>query len=368
MHVVLCAAMDQRTLFARPPINGEMSPRDPTLHLSAGATPQPARLKRGAWRGLATLHTGESSERVVLSGQAPDGTPEAVELLFLPGCENRRLPGPPDPLEPDRLVWSRSMGALGADVWVRLQDAHVVVIGVGRTGSLLCDALASSGVDRLTLIDPDVVEPHNVGEGALYTQANISTAKPIALAGALSRRGSRSKVRAACSDVDSWSSVAAVADADIVVACVDNEEARRTAGSLSALFHRPLVDIGTGVLAGERGPEIGFDVRLIVPGDGCALCWAALAQRASGGRRLGSLRSLNTVAVGVALRLIEDLYSGAVHRSQHVHGTWVRGSMQTTQRARIGAGLGGCFCALGGRGGRGLIDAGQIARRGRAGR
>ena len=352
--VAIPVALDRQTLLARP--TGGVP--GPTIEVAAGPTPQPFRMAPGAWRAGAVLHAVEGAERVVLSAQAPDGTPVAVEELFLPGAENRRVPGPPDRPAKDRAAWSRSEGALGPDVWGRLQDARVVVVGVGRTGSLVADALAGAGVGRLTLVDPDGVEPHNVGEGAVYRAGHVGRLKAEAAADVLAARAGRPEVRAASVGADAWSAVAAVSDADLVVACVDNEAARRTAGALAALFHRPLVDVGTGVLAGAGGPSMGFDVRLMVPGDGCATCWAPLTGGVAG-VRLGSLRSVNTVAVGVALRLVEDLYRGVVGRSQHVRGAWDGGGLTVTQRGRLGGGSEGvCLCAHAGRGARGLADVG----------
>lgn len=358
--VALPAALDHQTLLARPGAEAE----GPTLEIAAGPTPQPFRMAPGAWRAGVVLHAAEGAERVVLSAQAPDGTPVGVDELFLPGAENRRLPAPPLRLAVERERWSRSEGAIGPDTWGRLQDARVVIVGVGRTGSLAADALAGAGVERLTLVDPDIVEPHNVGEGVLYRAGDLRRLKAEAAAEVLDAQADRPVVRAASVRADAWPTVAAVSDADLVVACVDNEAARRTVGALAALFHRPLVDVGTGVLAGAGGPVMGFDVRLVVPGDGCAACWAPLeASGHADGVRLGSLRSVNTAAVGVALRLVEDLYRGAVGRSQHVRGSWEGGRLHVEQRGRDGGGgPGGCFCAHAGRGARGLSDIGRLAR------
>jgi tRNA A37 threonylcarbamoyladenosine dehydratase len=67
---------------------------------------------------------------------------------------------------------SRTSGALGADAFGRLRALRAAVVGCGRLGSLVAEALAASSVVALALIDPDVLEEHNLagsaGVGAAY--------------------------------------------------------------------------------------------------------------------------------------------------------------------------------------------------------
>ena len=54
---------------------------------------------------------------------------------------------------------ARLYGAMGA---ARIRAAHVVVVGVGGVGSWAAEALARSGVQRLTLIDLDHIAESNI--------------------------------------------------------------------------------------------------------------------------------------------------------------------------------------------------------------
>ena len=58
---------------------------------------------------------------------------------------------------------ARLYGAAGA---ARIRSAHAVVVGVGGVGSWAAEALARSGVGRLTLIDLDHVTESNVNRRA----------------------------------------------------------------------------------------------------------------------------------------------------------------------------------------------------------
>ena len=72
------------------------------------------------------------------------------------------------------------------DLQARLQDAHVVLVGVGSLGSTLAVHLARSGVRRLTLIDPDTLDAANLGRHVLGLP-HIGRSKAIALARQLTR-------------------------------------------------------------------------------------------------------------------------------------------------------------------------------------
>jgi tRNA A37 threonylcarbamoyladenosine dehydratase len=71
------------------------------------------------------------------------------------------------------LRFERVTRLLGPEAAARLWDAHVVVVGLGGVGSFAAEALARSGVGRLTLVDRDPVAVTNVNrqlhalEGAL---------------------------------------------------------------------------------------------------------------------------------------------------------------------------------------------------------
>jgi tRNA A37 threonylcarbamoyladenosine dehydratase len=73
---------------------------------------------------------------------------------------------------------ARLYGVPGAQ---RIAAAHVAVIGIGGVGSWAVEALARSGVGRLTLIDLDHVSESNINRQIQAVDASLGQAKVLAM-------------------------------------------------------------------------------------------------------------------------------------------------------------------------------------------
>ncbi len=69
----------------------------------------------------------------------------------------------------------------GADPAQKVQSSHVVVVGIGGVGSWVAEALARSGVGRLTLIDLDHVSESNVNRQIHAHTNTLGMAKVLAM-------------------------------------------------------------------------------------------------------------------------------------------------------------------------------------------
>lgn len=80
---------------------------------------------------------------------------------------------------------SRHFGGIdrlyGTGSLARLADKHVCVIGIGGVGSWAAEALARSGVGRLTLVDLDHVAESNVNRQVHALEATLGQAKVLAM-------------------------------------------------------------------------------------------------------------------------------------------------------------------------------------------
>ncbi len=71
----------------------------------------------------------------------------------------------------------RTQMLLGEDAMRRLQNARVVVFGLGGVGGYTVEALARAGVGALTLVDNDTVSVSNINRQILATHATVGMCK-----------------------------------------------------------------------------------------------------------------------------------------------------------------------------------------------
>ena len=73
---------------------------------------------------------------------------------------------------------ARLYGVVGAQ---RIRDAHIAVVGIGGVGSWAVEALARSGVGRLTLIDLDHIAESNINRQIHALEPTLGQAKVLAM-------------------------------------------------------------------------------------------------------------------------------------------------------------------------------------------
>ena len=72
----------------------------------------------------------------------------------------------------------RLYGVAGAQ---QMFDAHVLVVGIGGVGSWAAEALARSGVGRITLVDMDHIAESNVNRQVHALDATLGQSKVLAM-------------------------------------------------------------------------------------------------------------------------------------------------------------------------------------------
>lgn len=74
-------------------------------------------------------------------------------------------------------IWSRSEALLGAEGMKSLRDVRILLFGVGGVGSWCAEALVRSGVQHLTMVDPDLVCYSNINRQLPATITTVGQPK-----------------------------------------------------------------------------------------------------------------------------------------------------------------------------------------------
>jgi hypothetical protein len=201
-----------------------------------------------------------------------------------------------------------------------LAGRRVLVVGAGSVGSYVAETMTRSGVGAFTIVDPDDVEPANLGRSA-YRVADVGLAKSRALADLVLSINPRARVAAHTARHEDVDLAALVGESDLVVAATDDPQAQTRLGHFAYRLGRPAVF--PGLYQGAHGGE----VIVAAPGTACFTCAtggvrADLQETASGsvaaatdygtGRLiaepglLADIHQVSAAAVKIALGLLHD--------------------------------------------------------------
>ncbi len=135
---------------------------------------------------------------------------------------------------------------IGAAGQRRLLDAHITIIGVGATGSVLANHLARAGVGHLRLVDRDFVELNNLQRQLLYDEDDVREVLPKAVAAAakLRRINSTIAIEGVVADVNPGNILSFIADADVVLDGTDNFSTRYSLNDACVKLGKPWVYCG----------------------------------------------------------------------------------------------------------------------------
>lgn len=141
----------------------------------------------------------------------------------------------------------------GAGALDRLAAAHLCVVGVGGVGSWAAEALARSGVGRLTLIDLDQVAESNINRQVQALEENLGKAKVQALAERIA--GIDPACRVVCVEefVDTENVATVVPDCDAVLDAID--QVRAKAALIAHCLRSGIPVVTTGGAGGRRDPS-----------------------------------------------------------------------------------------------------------------
>ncbi len=253
------------------------------------------------WQGMSSddldAERGHAAQALVVTGLpligmtlAGDGSWSArvwprTDAGYSPeGCESVRVVGQrlrltyndrlmPAPAADGRLV--RTVSAWGERAQADLARLHVGIVGAGSVGSMVAEALARLGIVKITLMDYDSIELHNLDRCLHATRSDIGKAKVSVLQHALA-----SSSTAAVPDIHAYElSVVedegfhVALDCDVLFSCVDRPWPRAALNLIAYAHLIPVVDGGIMIEASPRGMRgAHWRAHIASPGRRCLEC------------------------------------------------------------------------------------------------
>ena len=219
------------------------------------------------------------------------------------GARSTTADSPPDAYPPyvRRKSLVRTLDCWGLEAQTRLARTHICVVGAGSVGSIVLECLARTGFEEITVIDPDWVEVRNL-DRLIYADRPCLGLRKAEVAAAHLRRvatARRPVIRAVPLSIRTERAYRLAADADVIVCCVDNAEAREVLNHVAYSNCLPLIDGGVLVDSGERLLSAKWDIHLVGPDMRCLRCRGRYASSDARDERLGIRRRGRYVDDGV---------------------------------------------------------------------
>ena len=162
----------------------------------------------------------------------------------------------------------------------KLQAARVLVVGAGALGNEILKNLALLGFERIVVVDLDRIEESNLSRAILFGVEDVGAFKADAAAKNLKKIAPQARVRPLVANVLQNCGLGLFAWSDVIIAGLDNREARLWINRCAWKMNRPWID---GAIEGINGVARAF-VAGAAPCYECTLGetdWKLLEQRMS---------------------------------------------------------------------------------------
>ena len=122
-----------------------------------------------------------------------------------------------------RRVLRRTVDTWGAKCQRDLSGLHFGIVGVGSVGCVIAETLARMGMERLTIVDPDRIESHNLDRLLYATEEDVCSLKVALVEKHASRSATASnfEILSFASPVQDHRAFSAILDCDILFSATD---------------------------------------------------------------------------------------------------------------------------------------------------
>lgn len=186
---------------------------------------------------------------------------------------------PPAPTPPSQVA---TISVWGKTAHSDLARSRVGIVGLGSVGSIVAETLSRTGLEKLTLIDPDHIEERNLDRtlGAYRSdiEGKLSKVKIAKRAIDASHTSTRFAATVITDGIQGTEGLANALDCDAIMCCVDRPWPRHILNVLAYSHLIPVIDGGILARVREDGRLLHVDWRIhtVGPEHGCLYCLDAL--------------------------------------------------------------------------------------------
>lgn len=184
----------------------------------------------------------------------------------------------PDPESPADAWADRQVRAFGEEGQRIIGSLHVGIVGLGGTGSIVCQELAHLGVERFTLIDADTLETTNLNRVAGSKPGDVGTAKINVALRMIDEIRPGADTNAIVGDVVDDATANQLVGCDFLFLCTDSHASRAVVNQIAYQHLIPAIDMGTSITVDDEGTvtHISGRVQMLAPGLPCLVCCRTL--------------------------------------------------------------------------------------------
>lgn len=141
----------------------------------------------------------------------------------------------------NRYIRQTLLDEIGEKGQEKLSKAHIIIIGCGGLGSIAAPYLAGSGIGTLTLIDADKPNISNLHRQVFFNETQQDLSKSEALSAHIESLNPKIEVRAISSMLTKDNINELLTDADVVLECTDNIQAKYLVNDYCNIQNIPVV-------------------------------------------------------------------------------------------------------------------------------
>jgi len=250
-------------------------------------------------------------------------------------------------------LFRRQVAFLGEEGQQAIGRTRLAVCGVGGLGSFIVSCARGLGFRDIALFDPDIVEESNLNRFQGASRDDVGKAKVEVIAEATHRFDPSIRVKPLKCNVQDDRAHRHLLDADMIINCLDNNNARMEMQLLAARYMKPMIDLGSGIRlqSGTRTvKDMGGQVILYYPGGPCLMCQGLDARHIISAQMLEVRRAagyiegteetpaavvtINAVIAGLGLHTALEYITGFAEAPQYLKYNCMNQSIETFRFVR----------------------------------